>query len=135
MKKYILIFFIPFLMLGSILMATSTCWAEDDLVNKQTNTSKDKTGAKANFHNPLEGLRTDDPNVLIGRVINAILGVVGSLALLMFIFGGLTWMLAAGSPERVQKGKNILVWATIGLIVIFTSYAMVRFVFKGLGVE
>jgi hypothetical protein len=105
------------------------------LVNKQTDTSKNSDPAKINFYNPLEGLRTDDPNVLIGRVINAILGVVGSLALLMFILGGLTWMLAAGSPERVQKGKNILVWATIGLIVIFTAYAMVRFVFKGLGIE
>lgn len=75
------------------------------------------------------------PEVLIGNVINAVLGIVGSLALAMFIYGGLTWMLAAGNDQRVQKGKDILLWATIGLVVIFSSYALVRFVFVGLGFE
>lgn len=82
---------------------------------------------------PLQGAGSD-PNILIGKVINATLGIVGSLALVMFIYGGFTWMLAAGNDQRVQKGKDILVWATVGLIVIFASYAMVRFVFTGLGV-
>ena len=76
-----------------------------------------------------------NPNVLIGKVIQAILGIVGSLALLMFIYGGLTWMMAAGNNERIQKGKEILIWATIGLIVIFSAYAFIRFIFEGLGVN
>jgi len=74
------------------------------------------------------------PQIFIGKIIKAILGVVGSLALLMFIYGGFNWMTAAGSPEKVEKGKQILLWATIGLIVIFTSYALVKFVFTSLGV-
>jgi hypothetical protein len=78
------------------------------------------------IENPLGGDTT--PQVLIGKVISAILGLVGSLALLMFIYGGLVWMTAAGASEKVQKGKDILVWAAIGMIVIFSSYAMVRFV-------
>lgn len=65
---------------------------------------------------------------LIGRIIKQVLGVVGSLALAMFIYGGLIWMTSAGSSEKVEKGKNILVWAVIGLIIIFTSYALVKFV-------
>jgi hypothetical protein len=76
----------------------------------------------------------DVPQKLIGKIINAILGIVGSLALVMFIYGGFTWMLAAGNQEKVQKGKDILIWATIGLIVIFSAYALVKFVFTGLGV-
>jgi len=74
------------------------------------------------------------PEQLIGTVIKGLLGVVGSLALAMFIYGGFTWMLAAGSSEKVQKGKNILAWASIGLVVIFSAYALVRFVFEGLGI-
>jgi len=42
--------------------------------------------------------------------------------------GGLVWMTAAGSNEKVQKGKDILIWATIGLVIIFISYALTRFV-------
>ena len=75
-----------------------------------------------------------NPQVLIGRVINAVLGIVGSLALAMFIYGGFIWMTAAGNKERVEKGKNVLVWATIGLIIIFSAYAMVKLVFSGLGI-
>jgi len=73
------------------------------------------------------------PQKLIGKIIVAVLGIVGSLALLMFIYGGFTWMTAAGNQESITKGKNILVWATIGLIIIFSSYAIVRFVFEGVG--
>jgi len=68
------------------------------------------------------------PAAFIGTVINGILGVVGSLALVMFIYGGLTWMTSAGGAEKVKKGKDILVWATIGLVIIFSAYALVNFV-------
>ncbi len=74
-----------------------------------------------------------NPNIIIGKVINAVLGIVGSLALLMFTYGGFTWMLAAGNNERVQKGKDILIWATIGLVIIFSSYALIKLIFKSLG--
>ena len=74
------------------------------------------------------------PQIFIGKIIKAILGIVGSLALVMFIYGGFNIMTAAGTAEKVEKGKQILVWATIGLIVIFTSYALVKFVFTSLGV-
>src|SRR6056297_1033763 len=83
------------------------------------------------FPNPL-GEGVTNPSEVIGNVIQAVLGIVGSLALLMFVYGGLTWMLSGGNNERVQKGKTILVWATVGLIVIFASYALVRFVITGI---
>jgi len=37
-----------------------------------------------------------------------------------WIYGGFNIMTAAGNAEKVEKGKQILLWATIGLIVIFT---------------
>ena len=86
-------------------------------------------GGKVSIHNPID---TNTPQELIGKVISAVLGISGSLALLMFIYGGFTWMLSGGNAEKVTKGKNTLVWASIGLIVIFSSYAMVNTLFKGL---
>jgi hypothetical protein len=77
------------------------------------------------LNNPLGNVTT--PQQLIGKVISAVLGIVGSLALLMFIFGGLTWMTAAGNEKKVTQGRDILMWAAVGLIVIFISYAAVRF--------
>jgi len=68
------------------------------------------------------------PQKLIGTIINAVLGVVGSLALLMFIYGGLTWMTSGGSAEKVKKGRDIIIWSAIGLAIIFMSYGLVRFI-------
>jgi len=86
--------------------------------------------------NPL-GTGAEKTNIptLLGNVAKAILGIVGSLALVMFIYGGIIWMTSSGNAEQVTKGKNIVIWATIGLVVIFSAYALVNFVLtKALGV-
>ncbi len=75
------------------------------------------------------------PQTLIGKIINAVLGIVGSIALVMVIYGGFIWMTAAGNQEKVTKGRDVLVWAAVGLVIIFSSYALVKFVFTGLGVS
>lgn len=71
-------------------------------------------------------LGVNSPQALIGKVINAVLGIVGSLALLMFVYGGLVWMTSSGNPEKIKQGRGIIVWAAIGLAIIFFSYALVR---------
>jgi hypothetical protein len=70
---------------------------------------------------------------LIGRIIKTVLGVVGALALAMFVYGGFTWLTSGGSPDKIKKGKDILMWAVIGLIIIFTSYTLVDFVLTAFG--
>ncbi|MFH1582799.1 MAG: pilin [Candidatus Falkowbacteria bacterium] len=87
------------------------------------------TAGTVSLTNPLTGTQTSEGiPTLLGKIINSILGIVGSLALVMFIYGGITWMLSAGNQEQVTKGKNILIWATVGIVIIFTAYALVRFV-------
>jgi hypothetical protein len=61
---------------------------------------------------------------LIGRVIKQILSIVGALALLFFVWGGLKWMLARGAADEIAKAKKIIVAALSGLIAIFASYAI-----------
>lgn len=70
---------------------------------------------------------------LIGRIIKTILALVGAFALAMFVYGGFTWLTSGGSPDRIKKGKDILIWAVIGLIVILASYTLVDFVLKAFG--
>ena len=89
------------------------------------------TGAQ--LPNPLGDI--DTPQELIGKIINSALGLVGSIALLMFIYGGFLWITSAGNPQNVQKGQDTLKWAVIGLVVVFTAYAIVKFVITELGVS
>ena len=92
-------------------------------IDKVTSTTNISTNT---FTNPIKGVK--NVNQLIGKVINAIMGVVGSLALLMFVFGGLTWMTSGGSQEKVKKGKDILVWSAIGLVIIFSAYGITNLI-------
>lgn len=83
-------------------------------------------GSTTCLTNPLGNVNT--PQALIGKIITAVLGVVGSLALLFFVYGGLIWMTSAGNAEKVKQGRDTLVWAAIGLAVIFSAYAITRIV-------
>lgn len=64
--------------------------------------------------------------LIIGRVVGVILGILGSLSLVMFVFGGITWMTAAGNEEKIKKAKNTIVYSVFGLIVAFSSYALLN---------
>lgn len=78
----------------------------------------------------LNKLGTTDIQILIGRVIQAVMGIMGSIALVMFIYGGLLWMISRGESDKAEKGQQILVWSSLGVVVIFASYALVKLVFE-----
>lgn len=66
---------------------------------------------------------------------NFILGLVGSLALLAFVVGGLMWMLSGGKAELVSRGKQTILGAVIGLAIVFTSFMIIQMVYASLGLN
>jgi len=66
------------------------------------------------------------------RVVQIALGAVDVFALFMFILGGFELMTSRGNQEMVKKGKDTIVWATIGILVITLSYVILKFVFESL---
>ncbi len=70
---------------------------------------------------------TNDFFTLIVKVSNIILGIVGALALLAFVAGGMMFLLSGGSQTWVTRGKATLVGAVIGLLIVFFSYTVIRF--------
>jgi uncharacterized membrane protein YjfL (UPF0719 family) len=51
----------------------------------------------------------------------------------MFIYGGFVWLTSAGNEQKVTQGRNILMWAALGLVIIFLAYAIVKFVLTAIG--
>lgn len=78
-------------------------------------------------------LGINDPNILIGRIITFIIGIAGSAALAMFIYGGILWLISGGKTEMIDKGKKAMIYAVIGLVIIFSSYVIVRFLVAAIG--
>ena len=70
------------------------------------------------------------PASLIGQGIRVLLSFIGSLALILYIYAGFLWMTAAGSPERITLARNIIIWVTMGVVVMLASYIIVQFLFS-----
>ena len=67
-----------------------------------------------------------------GKVTRFAIQISGVLAFLMFLWGGLLWVTSAGNAEQVTKGKETLLWASLGLVVLFGAYAAVETIIKAL---
>lgn len=61
--------------------------------------------------------------------------IVGALALLAFIYGGFILILSRGTPDQVKKGKDAMVAAIIGLVIVFGAYILVRFLGQAVGLQ
>lgn len=89
------------------------------------------SGKTVKLSNPLAGGETD-VNAIIGNIIKAAMGVVGALVLLMIVWGGMTWLTAAGNPEKVKSGANTMMWAVLGAVVVLGSYFLLMVILKAL---
>lgn len=83
-----------------------------------------------------EGRYTLNDFMLTGiKISDLILGLVGSLSLLMFVIGGVLFMLSGGSSEKISKAKNILVASVVGLLIVFSSYLIIKFTLSSIGAK
>lgn len=76
-----------------------------------------------------------DLGATVTGLINVILGIVGFLAVLMIIFGGITYTTSAGDPGKVKKAKDTIMYGLIGLVVAVLAFAIVNFVLANVGQE
>jgi len=74
----------------------------------------------------------DDGNYTVAQVLEILpramkfmLGISGSVALLAFVYGGVMFLISSGNREQVEKGKNIIKGAVIGLLLVFLSYTII----------
>jgi hypothetical protein len=71
----------------------------------------------------------------IGNVIRTFAGIAGTIALIMFVYGGIMLILSGGEAKKVADGKNILINASIGLVLIFSAYTFVSAIISAILAE
>lgn len=101
------------------------------------------TGTSALALSLMEGVNSAQgsnvPGTLFGNagivttIINTLLFLVGGLAVIMIIFGGLRYVTSAGNSSAVTAAKNTILYAIVGLIVAFLAFAAVNFVLGSVG--
>lgn len=64
-----------------------------------------------------------------------VFGIIGSLTLAMFVYGGVMFLISAGSADKVGQAKKIITAAVVGLLIVFGSWLIINFVFKAMGLN
>ncbi len=86
-----------------------------------------------------EAARCDEcPEDLFGekgafrQITNTVLFIVGVIAVIMLIIGGIKYVISGGDSKKVTDAKNTVLYAIIGMVIAVFSYAIVTFVLSAL---
>ena len=65
--------------------------------------------------------------VIVG-IVNGVVGAMALVAVIFIVVGGVNYMTSAGDSGKIQKAKNTILYAVIGLIICVLAFAIVNFV-------
>ena len=89
-----------------------------------------KSGGSANVTSPAECAQPkEDREVgkLISQIATVVLSVLGIVAVLVIIIGGLMYVTSAGDAAKASRAKNMILYAIVGLAVSALAWAIVNF--------
>ncbi|HET8884024.1 MAG TPA: pilin [Candidatus Saccharimonadales bacterium] len=76
----------------------------------------------------------DQPSDLFGQggifqtITNVLLFIIGAIAVIMLIIGGIRYVVSGGDSSAVTGAKNTILYAIVGIVVAILAYALVNFV-------
>ena len=119
-------------LLLSLFISVNFCYAtglEPKGINEAFKIDKDNSPLKSAAGPGGSGFKLDVTfEEITGTIITSVLSIIGVLFLILAIYGGYTWMTARGNEEAVEKAKNTLTNAIIGIVIVLASYAISYFV-------
>ena len=65
---------------------------------------------------------------LFNTLSSRILEIVIPIAVLMYVYAGVYFLIAAGDPKKIARAKEIMLYTTIGLLVIFIGGGFVSLI-------
>jgi len=65
-------------------------------------------------------------------IVNTALFVIGAVAVLMLIYGGIRYTISGGDEKAITSAKNTILYAVVGIIIAVLAYAIINFVLTSL---
>lgn len=75
---------------------------------------------------------SDDATSMIQTIINIMLFLLGAIAVIMIVIGGLRYVTSGGDASSLKSARDTILYAVIGLVIAVLSYAIVNFVLGAL---
>ncbi|MCX6721092.1 MAG: hypothetical protein NT026_00590 [Candidatus Staskawiczbacteria bacterium] len=61
---------------------------------------------------------------LVSNVVNKVWMVFAALAVVLFVYAGVKFLLAAGNPEKIQEARTAALWGVIGVVIMILAFAI-----------
>jgi len=72
----------------------------------------------------------DQAPSMIKSIINILLYVLGIIAVIMIIVGGMRYATSNGNASQLKEAKDTILYSVVGLVVAILSFSIVNFVLK-----
>lgn len=66
----------------------------------------------------------------LGSVLSWVYGLVGLVAVIFIIVGGIRYALSGGDAAGVKQAKDTITYAIVGLVLVILAYTITQFVVK-----
>jgi hypothetical protein len=66
----------------------------------------------------------------LDAIMAIVFGVLGTIAVLMIVIGGIRYIMAKGNPSDLSQAKNTIIYSLVGLVITILAYAIVAFVIR-----
>lgn len=73
------------------------------------------------------GSKSSLASIINGFIKTALIGI-GSLAVIMLIYGGIKYITSSGSKDNILLAKKVIIYAIAGLLLAVSAYAIVKFI-------
>jgi len=82
---------------------------------------------------------TPGVDALIGRIVNVIInpiiGLMASFAVIFFIIGVIEYIAGAANEEKRQKGHQHIIYGVLGLVVMFSVFGIMHMICGLIGIS
>ncbi len=65
---------------------------------------------------------------LLDSILNTVYFFAGAAAVIAIIVGAFWYITGGDNPSQVQKGKNAIIYASIGLVIVLAAFGITGFV-------
>lgn len=87
-------------------------------------------GTTGGIPNPIG---TDSFTKLLEKIIGYLILIGAPILAIMVIYGGFFILTAGGNPEKFKTGKDVILYAVIGYIIILVSWGIIYIIGEILG--
>lgn len=77
--------------------------------------------------------KSDNAESTMKKVINMLLFIIGIVAVISIIIGGIMYTVSSGDQGKIKTAKDTILYAVVGLVVAILAFAIVNFVVNNLG--